>query len=164
MKTYPKFVYISLKCIFINTSASVVMRHDHALLFISLFDLCLCTTSVTRRSKIIQPLIGVTSSLLISSWNYERGNLGWAKSCLSQRRQQCDLPGTVQTRTLGRWIMLIKHLGVLFFCKSLTLTGMPSIRFHNTETHEMAVSPLPISPFTSFEDGGEESALIAKEI
>lgn len=50
------------------------------------------------------------------------------------------------------------------FCKSLTLTGMLSIRFHNTETHEMAVSPLLISPFTSFEDRGEESALIAKEI
>lgn len=41
---------------------------------------------------------------------------------------------------------------------------MLSIKFHNTETHEMAVSPLPISPFTSFEDRGEESALIAKEI
>lgn len=54
--------------------------------------------------------------------------------------------------------------GGSFFCKSLTLTGMLSIRLHNTETHKMAVSPLPISPFTSFEDRGEESALIAKEI
>lgn len=68
--------------------------------------------------------------------------------------------------------MPIKHLGVVGFfffspfslCKISTLTGMPSIRFHNTETHEMAVSPLPISPFTSFEDRGEESAVIAKEI